>query len=199
MFINTQYPTFVVENDLVGGVAQGIIFSKTECENIIKFCSKYPVEDATVHSSDPTKATNHSIRKNFIHWIHNSPQSEPLFKKILTVCVDANKKFWKMDLHGFLEPIQFTHYKGGGDHYSWHLDLSTKNLSKRKLSVSIQLSDPDTYEGGDLELQGLGRTVANKAQGNLVAFPSWMGHRETPVTAGERYSLVVWLAGPPFR
>jgi len=199
MIINTQIPTFLEDNDNIAGVAQGVVFTPEDCENIIKFCKKYPIQDATVHSSDPNIATNHSIRKNFIHWIPYSPQAAPLFNKIHSVCVDSNRKFWKMDLHGFLEPLQFTHYKGGGDHYSWHLDLSTKNLSKRKLSVSIQLSDPDTYEGGDLELQGLGKTVANRAQGNLVAFPSWMGHRVTPVTAGERYSLVVWLVGPPFR
>jgi predicted 2-oxoglutarate/Fe(II)-dependent dioxygenase YbiX len=36
-------------------------------------------------------------------------------------------------------------------------------------------------------------------QGSLVAFPSFMTHRVTPVTRGLRWSLVTWLEGPPFR
>jgi PKHD-type hydroxylase len=64
----------------------------------------------------------------------------------------------------------------------------------------VQLSAADVYEGGDLEfhLSGLDRTRMRR-QGTLIAFPSFHEHRVTPVTRGQRFSLVAWVDGPPFR
>jgi hypothetical protein len=73
----------------------------------------------------------------------------------------------------------------------------------RKLSFSLQLSDPDTYEGGDFQIRGedghvdeaLWRTMRQK--GSFLIFPGVIPHRVTTVTAGERRSLVGWVLGPP--
>ena len=46
---------------------------------------------------------------------------------------------------------------------------------------------------------GSGPYRAHKARGTLVAFPSYVMHRVTPVTSGTRKSLVAWVAGPKFR
>jgi PKHD-type hydroxylase len=69
------------------------------------------------------------------------------------------------------------------------------------LSISVQLSDPSEYEGGDLQfsLYGDRTVIAEKEQGTMVIFPSYMRHRVTPVTRGTRRSLVTWITGPPFR
>ena len=78
----------------------------------------------------------------------------------------------------------------------------------RKLSMTINLSPEDSYEGGDL-LIDLGEhhesgdnihTVSKiKPQGSVCVFPSFMPHCVTPVTKGVRYSLVMWLLGRPFK
>jgi PKHD-type hydroxylase len=64
----------------------------------------------------------------------------------------------------------------------------------------LQLSDPDTYEGGNLlmHIDDPGQKIEKK-QGKLVLFPSYVLHEVTPVTKGERYSLVAWLTGKPFK
>ena len=63
--------------------------------------------------------------------------------------------------------------------------------------MSLILSDPDEYEGGQLEIWGKPIDVYKK--GSIIFFPSWMPHRVTPVTKGTRYSLVMWFMGAPFK
>lgn len=84
---------------------------------------------------------------------------------------------------------------------AWHLDLGGDNLSTRKLSFSVQLSHPDEYDGGELELNLAHSTVvAPRTQGTLVVFPSFLVHRVAPVTRGVRRSLVSWASGThPYR
>jgi PKHD-type hydroxylase len=38
-----------------------------------------------------------------------------------------------------------------------------------------------------------------RARGTVIAFPSYVLHRVTPIIAGTRKSLVVWITGPKFR
>jgi PKHD-type hydroxylase len=64
----------------------------------------------------------------------------------------------------------------------------------------LQLSDPDEYEGGNLEiLSSREPTVIEKKKGLVSVFPSYILHRVTPVTSGVRKTLVVWTTGPKFR
>ena len=75
-------------------------------------------------------------------------------------------------------------------------------FSVRKLSVSIQLTDPKKYKGGELKLydgEDQYGVIMNKNQGALVVFPSYVLHEVTPVTKGERNSLVTWVSGNQFK
>jgi PKHD-type hydroxylase len=59
----------------------------------------------------------------------------------------------------------------------------------RKLSVSIQLTDPKEYEGGELYLYDDDKgTLMDKKQGTLILFPSYVLHEVMPVIKGERNS-----------
>ena len=84
---------------------------------------------------------------------------------------------------------------------SWHVDLVDDRLSNRKLSFSVQLSDPNDYDGGELELKIADVTViAPRARGALMVFPSFMMLRAALVTRGVRRSLVGWPSGTyPYR
>ena len=65
----------------------------------------------------------------------------------------------------------------------------------RKISFSIQLSDPDDYEGGELLLNHGNDCVVSKTKGSMTLFPSFTVHEVKPVTKGIRYSLVGWVVG----
>ena len=98
------------------------------------------------------------------------------------------------------ESIQYTEYYGtneGG--YEWHMDCGEKIQNQRKISVTVQLSDSNEYEGGDLEFN-IGRKItAQREKGVAVIFPSFYLHRVTPVTSGIRKSFVLWVGGEPYK
>jgi PKHD-type hydroxylase len=67
---------------------------------------------------------------------------------------------------------------------------------QRKLSLTLQLTDPSRYQGGELQFKARDAvTAAARAPGTLIGFPSYLVHRVTQVTAGTRESIVAWVAG----
>jgi PKHD-type hydroxylase len=119
----------------------------------------------------------------------------------------------------FSENCQFTKYKKG-QYYDWHCDSwdrpyfrdnpnSSDHGKIRKLSVTVTLSDPKDYKGGELEFDFRNLDPDKKRKpvkckeilpkGSLVVFPSFVWHRVCPVKSGERNSLVIWNLGWPFK
>ena len=151
-------------------------------------------EDHQVHEN---------LRRSEISWLNPDGEHRWLFERIRD-CVNAvNSDWFRYDLIGF-EGIQFTKYShrtGDADYYSSHQDTaSLPGGTVRKLSFTIQLSDPDTYSGGDVVLYEslVNSTSLNKAIGSISFFPSYTIHEVVPVIRGIRYSLVGWACGPAF-
>ena len=120
------------------------------------------------------------------------------------------------------ESCQFTKYKLN-QYYDWHCDSWDKPYDRkdvnhpehgriRKLSMTCQLTDGSEYKGGELEFdfrnydphmrdESKHRIQCKEIlpKGSIIVFPSFVWHRVKPVTAGTRYSLVVWHLGKPFR
>jgi len=144
-----------------------------------------------------------------------------LYKEIHPYIREANAKAgWNFDWD-WSESCQFTKY-GLGQYYGWHCDSWDKPYNKpndpnshgkiRKLSVTISLSHPDEYEGGNLEFdmrnqkdwerdkkKAIHECHEIRPRGSIIVFPSFVWHRVAPVTKGTRYSLVIWNLGHPFR
>jgi PKHD-type hydroxylase len=144
------------------------------------------------------------IRSSQIRWIPQNEEWWWLYNKLSDMIVTANNELWKFDLHSMPEQIQFTeYYATENGHYTWHQDIGPGILSKRKISITVQLSDPSEYDGGVLELwQGGSQDSAVKAYkgaGSVFIFPSYMMHRVTPVTRGVRKSFVLWVGGSHYR
>ena len=81
-------------------------------------------------------------------------------------------------------------------------DFINENCEKvRKLSFSLLLSDPDTYEGGNLQLlDETGKSyIAPRQRGTIILFDSRTQHRVLKVKSGVRKSLVGWCVGPRFK
>jgi PKHD-type hydroxylase len=114
--------------------------------------------------------------------------------------VESNQKMWKFDLSTMNESIQYTEYYGsqeGG--YDWHMDCGIEIQNQRKISVTVQLSDSNEYEGGDLQFNIGKELTAPSKKGAAIIFPSFYLHRVTPVTSGIRKSFVLWVGGEPYR
>ena len=147
---------------------------------------------------------NKKVRESTIKWIPQTEEWWWLYEKLSNYAITANDTLWKFDLQHIPEQIQYTEYYAPSGHYDWHADIGPGLLSKRKISITVQLSDPEDYEGGDLELFRGGNMKgpfikAERNAGCVFLFPSYMMHRVTPVTKGVRKSFVLWLGGGHYR
>jgi len=150
-----------------------------------------------------------------ISWLND----QWLYDLIWPFLIEANDKSgWKYEFD-FAESFQFTTYKKN-EFYGWHIDSDTdhhaaykedcKNKNYigkiRKLSMTINLSNENDYEGGNLKFD-LGPHQKDRfieceeirPRGSIIVFPSSVYHQVTPVTRGIRRSLVMWALGRPFR
>tara|TARA_B100000427_G_C15272621_1_gene491747 strand:- start:72 stop:620 length:549 start_codon:yes stop_codon:yes gene_type:complete len=95
------------------------------------------------------------------------------------------------------EAAQISRYSEG-QYYKLHKDFSPQGLFfTRKLSLTVQLSDENDYEGGDLIFNNSSNesVKASRGKGSVIVFDSRISHKVTPVTKGVRYSLVKWYHG----
>jgi PKHD-type hydroxylase len=143
--------------------------------------------------------TDLKIRKSNVSWINPNDSINWAYERIQNIVLKLNEDYFKFHLIGFCEGFQFTEYEAPSGHYTTHIDKFLYG-AVRKLSITIQLSNPSDYEGGNLELFfSNDPTIMPKEQGFLAAFPSYTLHGVTPVTKGTRYSLVAWISGDPFK
>jgi PKHD-type hydroxylase len=116
---------------------------------------------------------------------------------------DANDSFFKFDLTRWSEKIQYAVYEGKGSNYNWHTDTALSQYHKntmRKLSISLFLSGPEEYEGGEFQMLVVKDMHSIKPpKGTAIIFPSTITHRVRPLKSGIRRSLVGWYGGPPWR
>jgi PKHD-type hydroxylase len=147
-------------------------------------------------------ARDTDIRRARLRWLDEAGDAAWAMTRVVDGVIEANRTHFGFDLTEFAEKMQIAWYSAvGSGHFDWHVDVGDGPLAaKRKLTLVVQMSAPEGYEGGALEINadGHGRE-ASRAHGSATLFPSFMPHRVTPVTAGERYSLTTWIHGPAFR
>jgi predicted 2-oxoglutarate/Fe(II)-dependent dioxygenase YbiX len=167
------------------------LFSTCECLDI--------VSHATSNSEGCAASTTSSRADYRVAWtfeIRRNPDTVWIWDRISLGLERANRKYG-FKLSGEFEALQCVRYTKE-NFFRWHSDLGS-SYPNRKISLSVQLSNHSDYVGGDLEFSGLRELQLIRRQGTLVAFPSFLAHRVTPVSEGTRYALIAWAEGPPFR
>lgn len=180
-------------------------FSKPTCERIISLAKLLPIQDASVGGGE-NENIDTKIRRSKVRWLNGAmPDFKDLYLDIVDMFHQANRNAFGVDLW-HLHEMQFTEYSEQDQgFYDWHMDsfVNDSKPSQRKLSMVIQLSDHNNYEGGQLEMRPWFLEEPKKEtlrkQGTVVIFPSLIYHRVTPVTKGTRHSLVAWMEGPSWR
>tara|TARA_R100000935_G_scaffold14687_1_gene29355 strand:- start:906 stop:1532 length:627 start_codon:yes stop_codon:yes gene_type:complete len=190
------------------------------CDDIVKYGHQLQDQMAVTGGYGNKKLNSKQVknlkkkRHSDVVWINE----RWLFNEIQPYIHKANESAgWDFEW-SYSEPCQFTKYKKG-QYYDWHCDgwdrpyenhsdLSC-NGKVRKLSVTVTLSDPKDYKGGELEFDFRNGDPDKKRhiikckeilpKGSLVVFPSFVWHRVCPVKSGERNSLVIWNLGWPFK
>lgn len=181
--------------DRITDVYADVVLTPAECDEAL--ASFPPTRPGTTNQS--------SVKRSSSVGFVRDPQWS-FWPKLRRLIFDVNNNLQRFDLATVLcpaplvktEPVQLAEYRVG-DEYDWHLDIGPYAAALRKLSLSVQLTDPGEYEGGDLEIRGVSGGEL-RAPGTVIIFPSFLLHRVTPVTRGIRRSLVAWAIGEkPFR
>ncbi len=166
------------------------VFSPKQCDALVTLAAQQPQTEAS------TDRPVEGLRDSRVTWLQPTVQTEWLFARLQAALGQVNRHYG-FALKGFYEGAQIATYDSGG-HYGWHMDIGQGIYGNRKFSMSLQLSDGQDYDGGDLQFRARTEPVLRE-RGSLIVFPSYLEHRVTPVTRGQRVSLVSWVAGPPFR
>jgi PKHD-type hydroxylase len=175
-------------------------FTPDELDRIVALGDGLALDKAVLLGGEETRdADTDRIRITRTAWINPGPDTAWIFQRLQRVAMALNARVWQFELSGFSEAFQYTVYHGAeGGHYGWHVDQGP--TPPRKLSLSLQLSEASGYEGCDLEFRpGHAVEAAPRGRGTIIAFPSYLLHRVTPVRAGTRKSLVAWVTGPKLR
>lgn len=162
-----------------------------ECRQVIQLGENLPRTDGRVELGPDAYRVSH------IAWIEPRPDNHWLFHKLAILFAQANRHYG-FELTGFIDALQYTKY-GAEQHFEWHLDVGTDRTSARKLSMTLQLSGPQDYTGGELEFVSADTGEEAKQLGSATFFPSYLAHRVSPVRSGVRRSLVAWAYGPAFK
>jgi len=183
----------------------------------INFFNDYEINEITSNvfgDSEPTKNTSGKraalvgLQGDEVRDYRRTNQfefkSDTIIQKIIGVARAANSLHFKYDINWELyESFKLLQYQKG-DGYGWHPDFGKGKESTRKLSIIVQLSDSDDYEGGDLEFALTTKDddefmKATRKKGSIIIFNPLIVHRVTPITSGTRYSMVSWMHGDTFR
>ncbi len=179
------------------------VLPKELCDLIITLYD--PIERATGSIGIPTPGVKGKVMEQY----RNSSVSgigEPhwLYGLANYYMQLANQETFHYEIKS-TQALQYSVY-AEGQQYVWHRDSGNspnQNGLIRKLSMSIQLNDPATYQGGEFQVQNFADLVLEpeefKPRGSIIVFPSMLLHRVAPVTQGVRRSLVAWFMGEPFR
>ena len=173
-------------------------FSPEECRMILDQNEKLYPQKSTVGTGEDGGKYDPTVRSVDTYNIELTEETQWIFDKIAAAVGVANAEYYKFDLLGITHSLQLLHYKATENgHYDWHIDCGEGNAATRKISLSIPLTERDVYEGGNLEINNNGVEIkAVDEQGSITFFPSYLLHRVSPVTKGERWVIVVWVHGP---
>ena len=193
---------------------------------LVKDLKKYDkaIEESVVRdpaTNEPSLEATKGIRKSGNAWIEGSNWVAGF---VWYYIMKANRENFMYDIEGIdNNELQYTEYQEG-EYYDWHIDdninrcmINDKLLHSadnhgeniailageyiRKLSFSIQLSDPEDYEGGELEFKVNNEEpfFAPNKKGTVIVFDSRTLHRVKEVKSGVRKSLVGWVVGPRWK
>jgi PKHD-type hydroxylase len=140
---------------------------------------------------------NFQIRKSKVAWLPLMNDIAPAVHRIVSALCDSAQCLFLEEISS-LECFQYTEYHGTDrGFYGLHMDrIEGSEAPSRKLSITLQLSDPKEYEGGELKIIGpTGTVFAHPEAGAMTVFRSNLLHCVTPVTTGKRCSLVNWASG----
>ena len=167
------------------------VFSPAECDALLALAGARGGRPAPLTGYDGDMVDPEQ-RRATTTLVERDSDSAWLFERLDALFAEAGATL-EIPVEALSEPVQVVRY-GVGDHFHlWHSDAGHDLQERRRLSASVELSDPADYEGGLLEIMPMRMLPASApGQGHATIFPSRALHHVIPVTRGVRYALVAW-------
>jgi PKHD-type hydroxylase len=170
--------------------------SDASCDELIAACREFAVTPATIVGEE--RYAGH--RQLEARKVVKTARTAWVFDLLCGVAAESSARHFDLALTSITRAPQYAEYRPGCGHFGWHNDYSHGlRDAPRKLTIIIQLSAPEDYDGGRLQTFGIEVEDLPRERGTILAFPSLLYHQVTPVTRGTRRALVAWIAGPRIR
>ena len=160
--------------------------------------AKEQLQQADWVNGNITAGYQSSQTKNNLQLPNDSLVGRQLGDMILAALAQ-NNLFLSAALPGKIFPPLFNCYQGGQS-FGTHVDNAIRQVPgtpvkvRTDLSMTLFLSDPQDYEGGELVIEDTyGSQRVKLAAGDMILYPSTSLHRVTPVTQGRRLAAFFWL------
>ena len=165
-------------------------FSRSECAAIIGLA------EGRQRFADQFRDYGEVRGASAVSWLPTSEAPAWLVERVSELLVDAAGSF-DFDISAPLEDFKLIRYRRG-NRVPWHVDCGSGPASTRKLTLTALLSDPADFDGGVLTIAGYVADL-HGAVGDVVIFPSFLAHKVTTITRGNRHTLIAWAHGSRFR
>ena len=179
------------------------VFSNEEISNLDQLVTqnykfqKGQVGNAELGTLDSTIYNNRNIA-----YLPPDNNTKWLYEKLEKLVIQANKELFNFSITQVTDLIHYVIYPENGGHLDWHMDVGKLGVNRRKLALTVQLSDPTEYDGGEFEIWFGSKEkfiTVPRQKGDVIIFPTFLMHRIKPITRGQRKALVFWTGGEPFR
>jgi PKHD-type hydroxylase len=170
--------------------------SDADCDEIIAACHEFPITPPSTVGEERYPGHREADTRK----VGVNSRTQWVFGMLCDVASEATRTTYGLDLTTMNRAPQYVEYRPGWGHFDCHNDYSHGVAeAPRKLTIIIQLSHGNEYEGGRLQIYSAEVEELPDERGTVIAFPSFVYHRVTPVTRGMRRALVAWVAGPRMR
>jgi PKHD-type hydroxylase len=182
-------------NPRITDAAATPLFSADECVEIVDSCDDSAWEDRRVWAQE--RSGSGAALSGLMQPVPGG-NSGWIAARIAEKVAQVNEEIFGFRILGLEDPVRVLCYRGDTheDYVQDHVDV-TPTHPLRKLTFSVLVSDPASFEGGELAFP-IGPFADAHVAGMLTVFPSFLLHRITPVTSGRRYAVVGLVLGPTF-
>lgn len=144
-------------------------------------------------------AGQRSARDKFNRQLNEDSALGVLFGQRILARLSDNALFMSAALPKRIYPPLFNRYSGG-EAFGFHIDNAIRGIKgvrervRTDLSATLFLTDPQTYDGGELVIRDtFGERSVKLPAGHLVLYPGTSVHKVNPVTRGERVAAFFWI------
>jgi PKHD-type hydroxylase len=166
------------------------VLSRTEVAEILGDMERSPMVEGRLSAGEMGQELKTNLQVDSASDLYQSMVGTVM------AALQSHKIFNQHAIPRRIHPPLFSRYKEGS-FYKRHVDnafMGPFPAMRTDLSITIFLSDPDSYQGGTLTLETpFGLQEYRLQPGDAILYPTYYPHYVSEVTSGERLAVVTWV------